>query len=60
VPNEEENVLFTANEKNVVATTDVISEMKSTNPSSALRMTMRLGILGLNEDFVQLNEIMGY
>ena len=33
--------------------------MKQTNPSSALRITMRLGILGLNEDFVQLNEIMG-
>ena len=32
--------------------------MKQTNPSSALRMTVSLGILGLNEDFVQVNEIM--
>ena len=32
--------------------------MKQTNPSSALRMTVSLGILGLNEDFVQLNEVM--
>jgi hypothetical protein len=32
--------------------------MKQTNPSSALRMTMSLGILGLKEVFVQMNEIM--
>ena len=32
--------------------------MKQTNPSSALRVTVSLGILGLNEDFVQMNEIM--
>ncbi len=32
--------------------------MKQTNPSSALRMTVSLGILGLNEGFVQLNEVM--
>jgi hypothetical protein len=32
--------------------------MKQTNPSSALRMTVNLGTLGLNEDFVQLNELM--
>ena len=34
--------------------------MKLTNPSSTLRVTVSLGILGLNEDFVQLNEIMAY
>jgi hypothetical protein len=33
--------------------------MKQTNPSSALRITVSIGILGLNEDFVQLNEV-GY
>ena len=32
--------------------------MKQTNPSSALRVTVSLGTLGLNEDFVQMNEIM--
>lgn len=32
--------------------------MKQTNLSSALRMTVSLGILALNEGFVQLNEIM--
>jgi hypothetical protein len=32
--------------------------MKLTNPSSTLRVTVSLGILGLNEDFVQLNEVM--
>jgi hypothetical protein len=32
--------------------------MKQTNPSSALRVTVSLRILGLNEDFVQMNEIM--
>jgi hypothetical protein len=32
--------------------------MKQTNPSSTLRVTVSLGILGLNEDFVQLNEVM--
>lgn len=32
--------------------------MKQTNPSSALRITMRLGTFGLNEDFVQLKDIM--
>jgi len=35
-----------------------INEMKQTNPSSTLRVTVSLGILGLNESFVQLNEIM--
>jgi hypothetical protein len=37
-----------------------ISEMKQTNPSSTLRVTVSLGILGLNESFVQLNEIMDW
>ncbi len=32
--------------------------MKQTNPSSTLRVTVSLGILGLNEDFAQLNEVM--
>ena len=32
--------------------------MKQTNPSSALRVTVSLGILGLNEGFVQMNEVM--
>jgi|GEM_PF-5159166 hypothetical protein len=34
--------------------------MKQTNPSSTLRVTVSLGILGLNESFVQLNEIMDW
>ncbi len=45
--------------KNVYSIENVISEMKQTNPSSALRMTMMLGILGLGAIFVQLNELMG-
>jgi hypothetical protein len=32
--------------------------MKQTNPSSALWMIVSIGTLGLNEDFVQLNELM--
>ena len=48
-PRTKENVFFTAN---------IIREIKPTNPSSAFRVTVSLGIFGLNESFVELNEIM--
>ena len=42
----------------LILTTSGINEMKQTNPSSVLWMTVCLGMLGLNYDFVQLKEVM--
>jgi hypothetical protein len=45
--------------KKVLSAENGISKMKQTNPWSALRMTIMLGILGLGAIFVHGNEIMG-
>jgi hypothetical protein len=44
-------VLLAMNEKKVYAIENVISEMKQTNPSFALRMTMMLGITWPRRNF---------